>query len=230
MSALRSPTRDQLQPASPRHDSVTRQILESDIGLESISEALEFASYLDDPEEPPSKAAQLLALMHDPSCATASLPTLMKKVGLLLPEVLDIVRKKELALAMVGSSRHVGGVLKGLGQMAQVRWKICDHCGGEGEVTDQAAYDRLKPAPGEPIPMKPCLFCDNGKQQVDPSLEAAKIFLQAHGVGGGKGAQNVINVTAQAQAGARADSGGPRKAQDAETVTSRVQSLLEGGS
>lgn len=228
-----------LYPSSPRHDLATRQTLEIDIGRESIAEALQFKAFTDSPDEPPSREGQLLSLLMDPTYANESIPSLMKKCGLLLPEILDVLRKRDLALAVAHSGRRIGSVLDGLGEAAEPRTAVCTSCWGEGEIEDKrGGGDPLPHEPGEdPIyPTVPCpaAGCVEGSVRVPGNIDAAKLFLSVQGLiksGGGGGVPN-ITVNANAQAGARAgaDSGSDRKAQQQETVTTRVQDALEGRS
>lgn len=224
--------RDQLQPARPVADWRTRDVLAELGGAESLIEALELTTHGEPPDQMPSKERQLLDMLCDPAFANSSLPTLMKKAGLLLPDVLDVLRRRDVALAVARSGQRMGEVLDGVGEMAVARWAICDRCKGEGEIADDRMLSSL--SPGEPIPMRDCpAACSDGKVLKDPNLEAVQIYLGVHGMGKqarGAGAQ-VINVNAQAQAGARASAGGDdsKKPPAQETVTDRVQAYLESG-
>lgn len=224
--------------ASPRHDHLTRQILEADIGRDSIAEALSFVTSGESIEDgPPSPAAQLLAYLSDPLYLNESITSLMRKSGLGTAGILDALRKRDIALAVASSGKRVGKVIDGLGEAAEPRWAICERCWGEGEI-EQRDGEALPADDGEePVyPMVPCpALCDNGKVRKSGDMDAAKLFLGIHGLGPKGGAGNggttidKLVVSANAQAGARADGGGSeRKAQQQETVTDRVQGIIEG--
>ena len=224
------PTRDQLQPTQPARDWRTRDVLAELGGAPALAEALELVTYAEPPDAMPSKERQLLEMLGDPAYANCTLPTLMKRAGLLLPDVLDVLRKRDVALAVARSGQAMDGVLRGVEQMAQARWEICKKCSGDGEIVDEQMLRAVEP--GEPIPMKDCSACEGGKALRDPNLEAVQIYLGVHGLGkrAGAGAAQVINVNANAQAGARAESGGKDRSVPAqESVTDRVQAMLEGG-
>lgn len=227
------PTANSLQPAVPSRDRLTRRVLEVDIGIDALTEALELITYAEDPSAMPSRERQLLERLGDPRFAMVAgqpvaITTHMKAVGMLLPEVLDVLRKRDIALAVARSGQRMGGVLDAVGEMSEARWLICPKCEGEGELIDEIALRDCQP--GDEIPLKDCKRCDRkGKIRVDPNLKAVEIYLGVHGLaksGGGA----TINVNATAQAGARADSTAERKTQQQESVTSRVQAMLEGGS
>jgi hypothetical protein len=222
--------RDALQPRHAAQALTARRVLESDIGLDTLAEALELVSFTDPPDEPPSRERQLLERMSDPAYARYSITQLMKDVGLTLAEVLDLCRKRDIALAVARSGARVGSVLDGLGEAAEPRWEICATCGGDAEV-EHPSWSPDPDDPDAPTPMVRCpeRSCQSGKIRRMGNLDAAKLFLGVHGLvkGGGSGAPT-INVNTSAQAGVRMGEG--KKAQDSqESVTSRVQAALEGG-
>lgn len=231
-----NPTRT-LQPLSPRHDRPVRVTLEQDIGVESIVEALEFKTFTDSPDDPPSRERQLLDRLSDPTFAGRAITTLMKEVGILLPELLDLLRKRDIALAVAHSGRRVGAVLEGLGEFAEPRWEICAKCAGEGEVEDPDGQAEGDPDDGEEVVMPTirCLAaaggCDgSGKVRRMGNLDAAKLFLETQGLrkGAGGGAPTV-NVDVRQQQNNLPGAAGDRKAQQQEALTSRVQQALENG-
>lgn len=229
-------------PKRASSDLATRKILEQDIGVEAVVEALEFATYgePDDGTQMPSAARQLLDRLNDPRLAMVgtkpvALTTLMREAGMSLPALIDLIRKKDLALAVVKSGRHLGEVIDGLGLVSKARWKICERCWGEGEVEKTGPGGEIATADHdegeEPMPLLiPCpALCDHGKVLVAGNLDAAKLFTGIHGLGPKGGGSPSVVVNANAQAGVRIDKNGERDAQRQETVTSRVQELLERG-
>ena len=223
-----------LQPTVPNRDSVTRRILEVDIGIDALTEALELVTYAEDPTAMPSRERQLLERLSDPAFAMAggkpvAITTHMKAVGLLMPEVIDIYRRAGIAMAVAKSGKRFDAVLDGVGELAGFRWIICPKCEGEEVTIDEELIGDMQP--GDPLPLKKCKRCEGkGKIRVDPNLKAAELFLGVHGFGKGAAGGATINVNASAQAGARADAGGEKKVtQQQESVTGRVQAMLEGG-
>lgn len=238
-SPTRTPSRTQLQPAYPARDLRTREILDELGGPEALIEVLELITHGEPDDQLPSKERQLLERLCDPSLSVTggkpvALPTHMKAVGLLLPDVIDLYRRCGIALAVAKSGRQMDGVLEGVGRMAQERWVICGRCKGESEVIDTS----VKVEPGEDPVLRDCPECydaavdrSTGKVLKEPNLEAVQIYLGVHGIGKKAGGAPVnVNVNATAQAGARASSGSDdRKPQQQEHVTDRVQAMLEGG-
>jgi hypothetical protein len=213
-----------LQPASPNHDRPTRRILENDIGLDDLKEALEFATFTEDPKALPSRERVLLNLMNDHHATMAgeSITSLMKRAGMLLPDVLDTLRKRDVALAVARSARRIGPVLDGLGEAAEHRWGICPVCSGDGLIAGDEGEDGKESQP--PIAC-PNGDCTDGKIRVMGNLDAAKLFLEVQGLkksGGGSS----TNINVSANAGAKADAGDKN---DRPSITTTVQNILEGG-
>lgn len=239
MSA-RTPSRDQLQPAVPHRDLRTREILEELGGADALIEVLELVTHGEPDDQLPSKERQLLERLCDPSFSIVggkpvALTTHMKAVGLLLPDVIDLYRRCGIALAVAKSGQQMDAVLSGVGKMAQERWIICGRCKGECEVIDTS----VRVEPGEEPVLRDCPECYDsaadramGKVLKEPNLEAVQIYLGVHGIGKKAGGAPVnVNVSANAQAGARASSSADeRKPQAQESVTDRVQAMLESGS
>lgn len=245
-------------PADPAADLPSRRLLDELFdSREELIELLEFATFAEpgaggelpaDEDSPtsasvpsiPSAALQLLRRLRDPRLALASgrpvaLTTLMREAGMTLPEMIDLRRRRDIALAIARSGRHLGEVIDGLGQVSKARWKICERCLGEGSVEhpDPATLDADEGEERIELTMPCPALCENGKVLVAGNLEAAKLFMGVHGLGpkgGGGSASVAVNVNAQAQAGAKADaSSSDRDARRQEQTTSRVQRLLESG-
>lgn len=232
------PTRAQLQPSRPAADWRTRDIL-AELGHDAIVEALELATAGEPDDTLPSRERQLLERLLDPAISTSggkpvALTTHMKAVGLLLPDMLDLLRRRDVALAIARSGGQMNNVLMGVERMAQERWEICPRCHGECQVIDTS----VRMEPGESDALRDCPACFDeaadrsmGKVLKEPNLEAVQIYLGVHGLSKrGGGAPVNVNVNASAQAGARASaSSDDRKPQQQESVTDRVQAMLEGG-
>jgi hypothetical protein len=227
-------------PATPRKDYLTRRVLEVDLGAEQVEAALEFATYTDPPDEPPSPMRQLLERLHDPTFASHSITQLMHAVGVRLPELLDAIRQRDIALAIANSGKRLGSVVDGLGEAAEPRWGICSECEGEGWVVDKRAEAELDTDAdiGEErltdLPTKKCLAvnggCDGtGKVRLRGNLDAAKLFLEVHGMkrGGSGGGGNNTSVTVPVQVNVPLDD--RRSVQKPIDVTTTVQKILENG-
>jgi hypothetical protein len=122
-----------LQPtARPRQDFKTRDLLDNTVGRDSLEEALEFQSAIDGDEFAP--AAVMLSRLRDPAFGNESITKIMRDAGLMLPELLDMLRKRDIAIAMARSGQHIGDVLEDISIDAKSQTIVCRACGGEGTI------------------------------------------------------------------------------------------------
>jgi hypothetical protein len=196
----------------------------------------------DSDKEPPSKELQLLQRMADPTFSTDSygkpipLETHLKAVGYRPLDLIDLIRKREYAVAMLDSATGVGSVLAELRRLAEPQSVTCDHCGGEGTVVDHEADPIGQPDEGEePIyPVTKCLAVDggcdgSGRKLQDGKLDAIKLLLSVHGLikgGGSAGGGQPINIDIRQQ---QSNLNQGRDRSGPESVTVEVQKILEGG-
>jgi hypothetical protein len=230
-----------------RDDHSARRLLDEDVGRESLEEALEFHTFVDKDEFAP--AAVMLSRLRDPAFADQSITTIMRDSGLLLTDVLDMLRKRDVALAVASSGRHMGDILNDIAIDAKSQVVTCRGCAGEGvivvsdgaddyeqameqykkDLADAAelratgiSIDDPQPPPDELEPItEVCEDCDGaGHLRKIGDSDARKLFLGVHGLGQKSGPQTAVTINTQVNNTNTGDKG-------PESVTSRVQKILD---
>lgn len=223
-----------------------RQLLEDDIGLQVLEDALILhCAQEPEPEPPkegedpplPSKFRALLNRMQDPVFSTHTIIRKMQACGVTWVELVRIVSAGFVAQSLFRSQQRMDEVLESIGDAAVDKEVPCTHCHTEGKVIDHDALERSNdPDLGEePIDiLKDCPDCGgSGYLMSAGDIEAQKLYLQTHGMLGGKSGggmpnplspSTIINLGVQQGVVVKKDDG-----KKEEPVISRVQRIIETG-
>lgn len=245
-------------------DKKAWRVVEEELGLDLIEEALAYdvvargrAAKESDPEASEtdlesavqlSPAAAMLRTLRDPSfyhqpdcrpgCTRHSIRTAARMHGVLLPELLEMIRSRDIAVGLAMSGRHASAVMDGIARLAQFSRTVCTVCWGEKEVPMKDEHGAEMLGDDETILMKTCPCCKGeGTVEVPPQVDFVKLFLKLHGLerggGGAGGAGTTVNVGVNAQAGVKVGgstatgTGSPSSQQ--EHVTVRLERIMSGG-
>lgn len=212
-------------PASVHFSAKTVELLRKERGDDAIGEAIELASFSEthptdeQPDVPVGKMTQLLERLADPVLGQQDLVANMRACGVKIYELMEALQKRDVALALIRSSRRMGAVLDGVGEFAepqQIPCRLCNATGGQ-TITDDDGNDTT-------VLCSDCMGTGQLRRMGD--IDAIKVYLATHGLAG-KGAGNagggtVVNVNAQAAAGIKTSSN-----KDEEPITARVQRIIE---
>lgn len=239
----RSPAATLLDLSS--RDSDTWRLLEKDLGPDLVSEALAWdmaskAVNAQEGEEHLTKAASMLSRLQDPNwwhtpacppdCKRHQLRFIARECGILLPELVEMVRNREVAIALLSSGMQTGRVLEGIVKLATEGQAVCTACFGEGEVLllDKKGREQMDPDTEEML-RKTCPGCrGKGVVAIPPNLEAARIFLKVQGLDKSGAAGTTINLGVQ-QGVSVGKMGGGKSDTEQEHVTVRVERIISGG-
>lgn len=240
-----------------------KELFDSRISRESLIEALELDVYsrqaakeeaekqgiTDAPAiqrfRPDLRSADMALMLRDPENANDSVVDIMRECGIVLPELMAILRQRDIALAITGSSKHVVDVLEDIAVDAKSRYVRCRECRGAGTVEpEEAEYDEPSeddsiaraelaalgialPEPStEPSAPIPCPDCEGtGWLRKIGDAESRKMFLEIHGLRrtGAGGAGNTLNLTMQQGVKVAPDQGATK----IETITDRIQKIID---
>jgi hypothetical protein len=216
------------------------KVVEQDLGADMIEEALAFdvsvrtagGSESAKDEAALSPAASMLSRLRDPSYARKSIREIARECGILLPELLEMVRSRDVAIGFALSGRHTSAVLEGIAKMAMEGEAVCTVCFGECQVPllDKKGKPVFEDADEgeEPIQvLKSCPCCKGkGSVSVPPNLDAAKFFVKVQGLDKSSGGGNT-NINLAVQQGMKI--GGGKTETDQEHITVRVERAISGG-
>lgn len=232
-SAPKRPVNASMLQTRGSKDLVFREILEAhrdDLSDALELEASEFAAKCNPDDDPGlSPAAVMLSMMQsgEPHFTQMSLTEMMKQAGLNKLDIMNLMRKKDLAYAMFLSSRHLGQVLDDIGEDAKSTIISCKNCGGDGKSPDAKAAVAELAHQGIEIDEENIEACEDcsgvGKLRKIGDPDSRKMFLEMHGIrktGGGAGAGLNLNVGVQVN---------NQQKEEKAPVTLTVQKLLDGG-
>lgn len=203
-----------LTPASPSAIAEARKLIETDIGLDILEQALVLACGTEDPDDPPSKYRRLLDLMQDKVAFNGhTITTLMREAGVNLFDVLIVVSKRNMAFALAKSSQRMERIMEDIAIDAQSKIVKCRNCfdGYIPNLLDPSA-DPLK-----------CADCNgDGVLRQIGDLDSRKLYFAAHGIGPKGGSQQVINI----QQGTKVEMGKDKSSEP--SILTRVQKIMDG--
>lgn len=122
--------------------------IESEIGRDELLEAL------DDYAESDDRCRVMFDLLTSPipTQANLTIKTAARKAGLTPIDVIDLIRKRNLHIGLLRTSRHVAQVMEDTAIDAKSTDEQCIECAGEGQVTkgtgDKLVVNVCKPCRG----------------------------------------------------------------------------------
>ncbi len=122
--------------------------IESEIGRDELLEAL------DDYAESDERLRVMFDLLTSPipSQANLTVKTAARKAGLTPIDVIDLIRKRNLHIGLLRTSRHVAQVMEDTAIDAKSTDEQCIECGGEGQIAkgtgDSLVVSVCKPCRG----------------------------------------------------------------------------------
>lgn len=215
-----------LRPAKASAIIESRRLLESDIGLDVVLQAVQMRVAAE-PESPtPSKLALLLEGMEDPDTGIhglvrqSTITELMQASHVTFFDLLQLIAERQKAFSLAKSARHMDQVLEDIAEDAKSRTLRCRSCDG-GWIHPPADDNGDAPAPVE------CDDCaGTGRIRKVGDLESRKLYFKAHGIGADEALRNrpTTNINVNAQAGVRI---GEQKPPEPSVLT-RVQTIIDG--
>jgi hypothetical protein len=217
--------------AHPRARKQARDLLERDIGLDIVLEALQLATAGEpDPSDlpdgapyNPSKYKRLLN--YWPGAPELAITTLLDKFGVTVFEVLALVDRRNIALAISKSAARSEEVLDAIDYAAKLRYVDCKRCAGEGKIasadTDPDADEGEDPL----LLLDECPDCEGEGRLIKPgSVDAQKLHLSVHGIGPKNSGKGDTNVNVAVQQGVQVRNG--QSASDSESAIVRVERII----
>lgn len=213
-----------VEPKEARLDKPARAILDT-IGREHLLRVL---SSIVPPEDHESPEARLLAYLQSPEHETHSITLLMRNAGLVLPEIIDIVRNHDIAMGMLRAAAHVPDVMEDIAIDAKSSEVTCPTCKGAGailDVDDEEARKAIEEDPElrELVDQVPCAICDGvGRLRRIGDADSRRILLKSLGMIDNKPAVAIQNNKQIVNNYGQPAGAGP------EDVSKRVELLLGG--